>query len=33
MRNIVGEFADQFFEFPGILTGNAEDLAYKKEVE
>ena len=33
MGNIVGEFADQFFEFPLVVAGDVEDLADEKEVE
>lgn len=30
MSNVVGELADQFFEFSGVLARNQKQLTYKK---
>ena len=33
MGNIVGKFADQFFEFPLVMAGHVENLADEKKME
>ena len=33
VRHFVGEFADQLFEFAGILAGDVEEFADEKQVE
>ena len=33
MGNIVGKFADQFFEFSLVLAGHVENLADEKKME